>query len=135
GSGKRATNGWTSTWRNSGTEERRTGMGAQGSGTLRLTTPTDREIRFTRTFDAPRELVFEAHSSCEHMSKWWGPRRYEIPSCDIDFRPGGTWRIVHRVADGDIPAVRGEFREIVAPERIVGTVEWGAVPGHVPVET
>src|SRR5438105_3885362 len=110
-------------------------MGAQGSGTLTLTTPTDREIRFTRTFDAPRELVFEAHSSCEHMSKWWGPRRYEISSCDIDFRPGGAWRIVHRGQDGQEFGFHGEYREIVRPERITWTFEFEGMPGHVSVDT
>jgi uncharacterized protein YndB with AHSA1/START domain len=105
-----------------------------GNG-LKVTTPSDREIVMTRTFDAPRELVFEAHSSCEHMSNWWGPRRYEIASCEIDFRPGGAWRIVHKSADGDGHGFHGEFREIVRPERIVWTFEWEGLPGHVSVET
>ena len=68
---------------------------------LTVTTPSDREIVMTRVFDAPRDLVFEAHSSCEHMSNWWGPRKYEFARCQIDFRPGGTWRIVHRGPDGE----------------------------------
>ena len=110
-------------------------MGAQGSGTLTLTTPTDREIMFTRTFDAPRELVFEAHSSCEHMSRWWGPRKYEVSSCEMDFRPGGAWRIVHRGPEGEEHGFRGEFREIVRPERIVWTFEYEGMPGHVSVDT
>jgi uncharacterized protein YndB with AHSA1/START domain len=109
-------------------------MGA--SDKLTLTTPTDREIVMTRVFDAPRELVFEAHSSCEHMSKWWGPRKYEFASCEIDFRPGGTWRIVHSV-DGkpEEYAFYGEYREIVRPERIVWTFGWEGMPGHASVET
>jgi len=110
-------------------------MGGSGSRQLTVTTPSDREIVTTRVFDAPRDLVFEAHTSCEHMSHWWGPRRYEISSCEMDFRPGGAWRIVHRGADGEIPAFRGEFREIVRPERIVWTFEWEGVPGHVSVQT
>jgi uncharacterized protein YndB with AHSA1/START domain len=109
-------------------------MAASGSK-LEVTTPSDREIVSTRVFDAPRELVFEAHSSCEHMRHWWGPRRYEISSCEMDFRPGGTWRIVHKGAEGEIPAFRGEFRDIVRPERIVWTFEWEGMPGHVSVQT
>ena len=70
-------------------------MGGSGKK-LTVTTPSDREILMTRVFDAPRDLVFEAHSSCEHMSNWWGPRKYEFASCEIDFRPGGKGRIVHR---------------------------------------
>src|SRR5207249_2072163 len=102
----------------SGRGERRRAMGAGGKH-LTVTTPSDREIVMTRAFDAPRELVFEAMSSCEHMSKWWGPRKYEITGCEIDFRPGGAWRMVHSGPEGEIPAFRGEFREIVRPERIV----------------
>jgi uncharacterized protein YndB with AHSA1/START domain len=107
-----------------------------GSGSkLTVTTPSDREIVSTRVFDAPRDLVFEAHTSCEHMSRWWGPRKYEFASCEMDFRPGGAWRIVHRGPEGEIPAFRGEFREIVPPERIMWTFEWEGMPGHVSVGT
>ena len=102
---------------------------------LEVSTPSDREIVMTRVFDAPRDLVFEAHSSCEHMSRWWGPRKYEIVSCEIDFRPGGTWRIVHRGPEGEEYAFRGEYREIVRPERIVWTFEFEGMPGKVSVET
>jgi uncharacterized protein YndB with AHSA1/START domain len=108
-------------------------MGGRGNK-LTVTTPSDREIVMTRVFDAPRDLVFEAHSSCEHLSNWWGPRRYEIAGCEIDFRPGGAWRIVHR-AEGEQHVFRGEYREIVRPERIVWTFEWLGMPGHVSVET
>ncbi len=110
-------------------------MGAGGSNTLEVTTPSDREILMTRVFDAPRDLVFEAHSSCEHLSRWWGPRRYEVASCDVDFRPGGAWRIVHRGPDGGEHAFRGEFRQIVRPERIVWTFEYEGWPGQISVET
>ena len=110
-------------------------MGASGSNTLTVSTPSDREIVMSRVFDAPRELVFEAHSSCEHMSNWWGPRKYEIASCEIDFRPGGEWRIVHRGPGGEEHGFHGEFREILRPERIVWTFEYEGMPGHVSVET
>lgn len=109
-------------------------MGGTGSNQLKVTTPSDREIVMTRDFDAPRELVFEAHTSCEHLSNWWGPRRYEIAGCELDFRPGGAWRILHR-AEGEEHAFYGEYRDIVRPERIVWTFEWGGMPGHVSVET
>jgi uncharacterized protein YndB with AHSA1/START domain len=111
-------------------------MGASGSNKLMVTTPSDREIVLTRVFDAPRDLVFEAHSSCEHMSQWWGPRKYEIASCEMDFRPGGAWRIVHRGPGGEEDqGFHGEYREIVRPQRIVWTFEWEGMPGHVSVET
>jgi uncharacterized protein YndB with AHSA1/START domain len=109
-------------------------MGGSGNK-LEVTTPSEKEIVMTRVFDAPRDLVFEAHSSCEHMSNWWGPRKYEFASCEWDFRPGGAWRIVHRGPDGEEYGFRGEFREIVPPERIVWTFEFEGMPGHVSVET
>jgi uncharacterized protein YndB with AHSA1/START domain len=102
---------------------------------LKVTTPTDLEIVMTREFDAPRDLVFEAHTSCEHMSQWWGPRRYEVAECDIDFRDGGKWRIVHRGSEGQEFGFHGEYREIVRPERITWTFEFEGAPGHVAVET
>ena len=110
-------------------------MVESGSKTLTVTTPSDREIVMTRVFDAPRDLVFEAHSSCEHMTNWWGPRKYEFASCEIDFRAGGKWRIVHRGPDGEEYGFRGEYREIVPPERITWTFEFEGWPGQVAVET
>jgi uncharacterized protein YndB with AHSA1/START domain len=104
------------------------------SAPLQLTTPSEKEVVITRTFNAPRELVFEAHTSCEHLSHWWGPRKYEVADCEVDFRPGGTWRIVHR-AEGEEHVFRGEYREIVRPERITWTFEWMGLPGHVSADT
>ena len=64
-------------------------MGENGRYKHTMETP-GRQIVMTRVFDAPRELVFDAHSSCEHVSNWWGPRHYEIVKCEIDFRPRGA---------------------------------------------
>jgi uncharacterized protein YndB with AHSA1/START domain len=105
------------------------------SGKLTVTTPSDTEIQMTRVFDAPRDLVFEAHSSADHMKNWWGPRKYETISAEVDFRPGGKWRIVHRGPDGEEYGFHGEYREIVRPERIVWTFEFEGAPGQVAVET
>lgn len=102
---------------------------------LTVTTPSDREMVMTRVFDAPRDLVFEAHTSFEHMSNWWAPRKYEVASCEIDFRPGGAWRIVHRGPDGNEIAFHGEYREIVRPERIIWTFGSDGMPGSPGPET
>src|SRR6266852_4343474 len=74
-------------------------MAQQSSGALLVTTPSEREIVMTRTFDAPRRLVFEAHSKPEHMKRWWGPRRHEMTVSEMDFarrrlslRPSGAGR-------------------------------------------
>jgi uncharacterized protein YndB with AHSA1/START domain len=103
------------------------------SGTLTVTTPSDREIVMTRVFDAPRALVFEAHSKCEHVRQWWG--RGNPLDCDMDFRAGGKYRFVEHADDGNEYGFRGEYREIATPERIVQTFEFEGMPGHVSVET
>ena len=92
------------------------------------TRPSDTEIVMSRTFDAPRELVFEAHTSCEHFVHWWGERPEEVADCDIDFRVGGTWRIVLRSQDGELTFF-GEYLEIEAPERFVWTFGFNDNPG------
>jgi uncharacterized protein YndB with AHSA1/START domain len=100
--------------------------------TIEVTTPSDHEIRTSRTFDAPRELVFAAHSQAEHLRHWWG--RGNPLDVEIDFRVGGTYRFVEH-ADGQEHGFRGEFREIQEPERIVQTFEYEGMPGHIAVET
>ena len=110
-------------------------MVAKSSSALTVTLPSDREIQMTRLFDAPRELIFEAYTSCEHLARWWGPRKYELSSCKMDFRPGGKYRFVHSGPDGEEHGFRGEYREIVQPERIVSTFEWEGLPGHISIDT
>ncbi|MEV6370677.1 SRPBCC family protein [Micromonospora musae] len=91
--------------------------------------PSDLEITLTRAFDAPRDLVFAAHSQAEHLKHWWG--RGNPLDIEIDFRVGGRYRFVEHAQDGNSYAFRGEFREIVSPERIVQTFEYEGMPGHV----
>lgn len=81
---------------------------------------TDRELIFTRMLDAPRKLVFEAYSSCEHLSHWWGPRMWPMAECTLDFRVGGTWHYCMRGPnEGDEAWGKAVYQEIVEPERIV----------------
>jgi len=91
------------------------------NNSLEITLPSDTEILMTRIFDAPRELVFEAMVRPEHVARWWGPRGSAFSVCEIDFRPGGTWRYVLRVCDGQEVTFKGVFHEIVAPEKLVCT--------------
>jgi uncharacterized protein YndB with AHSA1/START domain len=102
---------------------------------MTVTLPSDREIKLTRVFNAPRRFVYEAMTSCEHLSHWWGPAKYKFVKCDMDFRPGGKWRIVQSGPDGEEFAFRGEYREIVPNERVVQTFEFEPMAGHVSVET
>ncbi len=92
------------------------------TGALKVTTPTDREIVFTRVFDAPRELVFDAMTRPELLKHWLlGPPGWTMPICEIDLRVGGAYRYVWRSADGVEMGMGGIHREIVRPERIVCT--------------
>ena len=98
---------------------------SKGSETT-FTTPSDREIAMTRVFDAPRRLVFEAWTKPEHVPNWLlGPPGWTMPVCEIDLRPGGAWHYVWRKSDGSEMEMRGVFREIVPPERLVSTESWG----------
>jgi uncharacterized protein YndB with AHSA1/START domain len=88
---------------------------------LTLTARFDREIVMTRVFKAPRELVFDAWTKPELLKRWFGASGWTVPTCEIDLRPGGTYRIVQRGPDGREVVMRGEYREIVRPERLTQT--------------
>ena len=96
-------------------------MDARNDLTLSVTTPSDCEIVLTRTFNAPRRLVWEAVTKPEHVRKWYGCPALTIAECDIDLRVGGSYRYTMRGADGVDHIMSGTYREIVAPERIVHT--------------
>ncbi len=96
------------------------------AGTLEITTPSDREIVMTRVFNAPRRLVFEAWTNPKHVPRWMlGPEGWTMPVCEIDLRPGGAWHFVWRRSDGTEMAMRGEYKEVTPPERLVSTEAWG----------
>jgi uncharacterized protein YndB with AHSA1/START domain len=80
---------------------------------------TKAELRISRTFDAPRHLVFAAWTKAEHVSRWFTPRPLTTSQCEVDFRPGGVFRVVMRMPDGVEHPFDGKFGEIVVPERIV----------------
>jgi uncharacterized protein YndB with AHSA1/START domain len=80
-----------------------------------------REFTITREFDAPRELVFKAWTDSNQVAQWWGPRGFTNPVCEWDPRPGSAIHVVMRAPNGTDYPMGGEFREIVAPERLVFT--------------
>lgn len=100
-----------------------------------ISTPTEREIRVERVFDAPRDRVFAVYTDPELIPEWWGPRGTTTIVDRMEVRPGGGWRFVMRQTDGSETSFRGTYREITPPERIVQTFEWEGMPGHVSVET
>ncbi len=77
------------------------------------------EFTFVREFAAPRELVFKACTDPAHLAQWWGPKGFTAPICEWDARPGGKIYVVMRSSEGTDYPMGGEFREIVAPEKLV----------------
>ena len=107
----------------------------QQSATATVTTPTEREIRIERLFEAPRDRVFATFTDPKLIPEWWGPRNTTTIVDQMDVRRGGAWRFVMREPDGSETGFRGTYREVTPPERIVQTFEWEGMPGHVSVET
>ena len=91
-----------------------------------------RQIKFTRIFDAPRELVFETHTTCEHLMNWWGPREWPLSYCKIDFRPGGKWHFCMKGPnEGDESWGIAFYKEIKQPEKIIYTDSFSDKDGNV----
>jgi uncharacterized protein YndB with AHSA1/START domain len=94
----------------------------KNTGTLKVTTPTDREIVMTRVFNAPRRLVFDALTKPELLKRWlFGPPGWSLVECEMPSRVGDAYRYLWRGPDGKEMGLRGFCREIVPPERIVVT--------------
>lgn len=82
-----------------------------------------------RVVKVPRALAFEVWTSSRHLARWWGPRDergrdFSMASCEMDFRPGGSWRICIRSPGGEDYWQQGQYREITPPERLVFTFAW-----------
>lgn len=89
---------------------------------LQIQPSSDCEIVFTREFDAPRALVFAAHTQPELLRQWLvGPPGWTLEVCQVDLRPGGAYRYVWRGSDGSEMGMGGVHREVSPPERIVAT--------------
>jgi uncharacterized protein YndB with AHSA1/START domain/effector-binding domain-containing protein len=92
---------------------------------FKVSTPSDREIQVTRDFDAPRQLVFDAFTKPDLVSRWLlGPPGWTMPVCDIDLKVGGKYRYVWRKPGVPDMGMGGVFREIVSPARLVATEEF-----------
>jgi uncharacterized protein YndB with AHSA1/START domain len=79
----------------------------------------EQAVALTRVFDAPRSRVFECWTRAEHLQHWFGPKGFAIHSCEADPRPGGIFKLCMRSPDGKDYWVRGEYREVNAPSRLV----------------
>ncbi|MFL5242018.1 MAG: SRPBCC family protein [Gemmataceae bacterium] len=110
----------------------------KNTGTLKLTTPSDREIVMTRVFNAPRGPIFEAVTKPELLKRWlYGPPGWSLAVCEIDLRAGGKYRFVMHGPNGAEMGWAGVYREVQAPERIVATERFDEAwyPGEALVTT
>jgi uncharacterized protein YndB with AHSA1/START domain len=92
------------------------------------------ELVVTRVFRAPRALVFEVWTVADHFVRWFAPRGAELPFCELDPRVGGVIHFCHEFDDGKKLWVKGQFDEVVTPERLAYTLrfvdEAGRPAGH-----
>jgi len=100
-----------------------------------ITEPGTHQIEIIREFDAPRELVFRAHTEPDLLVQWLGPRALTMHVDHLDARHGGTWRYTHRDADGTEYGFHGVFHGAPSVDRIVQTFEFEGAPGHVSLES
>ena len=94
-----------------------------------------REIVETMMFDAPRELVFRAHTDPALVQRWWGPKELVNTIEKFEPRTGGVWRVVQRDPKGKEYGFHGVFHEVIPNERVVRTFEFEGVPGHAALES
>ncbi|HMG69470.1 MAG TPA: SRPBCC family protein [Gemmatimonadaceae bacterium] len=98
-----------------------------------ITTPSDREIRVERIFNAPRDRVWQAMTDPKLVAQWWG-RGNKLVVERLEVERGGHWRFVEHAPEG-VNGFEGRFREVTPPSRVVQTFEWDGMPGYVIVET
>ena len=91
-------------------------------------------IDITREFDAPRDLIFRAHTDPDLLIQWLGPRRLTMAVERYDVRDGGSWRYTHRDQDGTEFGFHGVFHGAPSPDSMVQTFEFEGAPGHVSLD-
>lgn len=92
------------------------------TSSLNITTPSDKELSWTREFNAPRNLVFDAMTKPELIRRWLlGPEGWTMPVCEVDLRIGGKYRYVWSHPEKGEMGMGGVFKEILKPEKIVNT--------------
>ncbi len=99
------------------------------SQAAQVSTPSDRELRITRTFDAPRQLVADAFTRPELLQRWMGVfGDWSWLVCEVDLREGGDYRYVWRRPDGTEMGLSGTYQEVVPGERFVFTQVYENTP-------
>jgi uncharacterized protein YndB with AHSA1/START domain len=100
-------------------------------------TPGGREIIITRTFDSPRENVWEAWTNPELLKQWLGPKGYEMRVDKYEAKAGGSYRYIHIDKDGNEYGFHGVFHGLHKPHKAIQTFEFEGMPepGHVSMDT
>jgi uncharacterized protein YndB with AHSA1/START domain len=98
-----------------------------------VTTPSDREIRIERVFDAPRDRVWQAFTDPKLVAQWWG-RGNKLVIERMEVVRGGHWRFVEHGPEG-LQGFEGRYREVTPTTRLVHSFEWDGFPGYVIIET
>jgi uncharacterized protein YndB with AHSA1/START domain len=106
---------------------------ATSSRAATITTPTDREIRIERVFDAPRDRVWRAFTDPKLLAQWWG-RGNKLVIEKFELKRGGHWRFVEH-SDQGVHGFEGRYREVTPQDRIVQTFEWDGMPAYVIIES
>ena len=91
----------------------------------------DGDLVITRTYDAPRELVWKAWSEAERLAQWWGPKGFTMAVSKLEFRPDGIFHYSMKTPEGQLMWGRFLYREITKPERIVFTNSFSDAEGNV----
>ncbi len=110
-------------------------MSAKKNQTTITAEPGKQELFITREFDAPRELVFKAHTDPQLYIQWLGPRGYEMILDTFEPHSGGRYRYIHKDKDGNEYGFHGVFHEI-SKELMIQTFEFEGLPekGHVTLD-
>jgi uncharacterized protein YndB with AHSA1/START domain len=112
-------------------------MSEKNNKTVITAEPGKQELFITREFDAPRELVFQAHTDPDLYARWVGPR--DLTTTLETFEPvsGGRWRFIQKDKNGNEFGFHGVNHDVTTPERLIGTFEFEGLPesGHVILET
>jgi uncharacterized protein YndB with AHSA1/START domain len=105
------------------------------SNSIMIAEPGKQEIKITKIYDAPRELVFKIYTNAKLIPQWWGPKYLTTNVEKMELRPGGIWRFVQQDKGGNIHGFHGVYHDIVTNEKLVYTFEYEGMPGHVVLNT
>jgi uncharacterized protein YndB with AHSA1/START domain len=93
------------------------------------------DVWISKTFNAPRELVFKVSTDAKHLPNWWGPRFLTTVVERLELKKGGIWRILQTEPGGFVHSFNGVYHSVTAPEKLIYTFEYEPEAGHVVLQT